>query len=58
MGLALYGALAVAYDKLGPKAPWGQLERYTADECGRMEAALRAAAVVHEPNPAHISWKC
>jgi hypothetical protein len=58
IGLALYGAIAVAYDTLGTNAPWEQLERCAAEECGRMEAALHAAAVENEPNPAKIDWKC
>lgn len=55
IGLAFYGALAVAYDRLGTDAPWGQLEQNAAEECGRMEAALRAVAVENEPNPAKIN---
>ncbi len=58
LGLAYYGALAVAYDKLGPGAPWAELEAFAAEECGRMEAALRAAAVTNEPNPAKLTWQC
>jgi len=58
IGLAFYGALAVAYDRLGTEAPWGQIEQCAAEECGRMEAALRAVAVENEPNPAKIDWKC
>lgn len=41
MGLAFYGALAVAYDCLGPNVPWDKIEEYAAEECRRMEAALR-----------------
>ena len=58
IGLAFYGALAVAYDRLGTDAPWGQIEHCAAEECGRMEAALRAVAVENEPNLAKIDWKC
>lgn len=58
IGLALYGAVAVAYDKLGADAPWEQVEQCAADECGRMLNALRAVAVENEPNPARIDWKC
>ncbi len=58
LGLALYGALAVAYDKLGINAPWPGLEAFAAEECGRMETALRAAAVPDEPNPAKFTRKC
>jgi hypothetical protein len=41
IGLALYGAVAVAYDTLGMNAPWEQVEQCAADECGRMLSALR-----------------
>lgn len=58
IGLALYGALSVAYDTLGTKVNWEQLEQCAADECGRMLENLRAVAVEDEPNPAKIDWKC
>lgn len=58
IGLALYGALEVAYDTLGTDVPWAQIEQCAAEECGRMEAALRAVAVENEPNPAKIDWNC
>jgi len=58
LGLALYGALAVAYDKLGIDADWDVLVSAAAEECGKMEAALQAVAVENEPNPAKINWNC
>jgi len=58
IGLALYGAVAVAYDTLGANASWEQLEQRAADECGRMLYALRCVAIENEPNPAKIDWKC
>ena len=58
IGLALYGALAVAYDTLGIDAAWPQFEQRAGEECERMLAALQAVAVPDEPNPAKISWKC
>lgn len=58
IGLALYGALAVAYGKLGKDAPWDKLTKVAAKECEKMEDALRAVAVENEPNPAKINWKC
>ena len=58
IGLAFYGALAVAYDKLGTEAQWEQLQLAAAEECGRMLAALQAVAVADEPHPAKIDWKC
>lgn len=58
IGLPLYGALAVAYDALGTKASWAELEVCAAEECARMLDALRAVSVENEPNPAKIDWKC
>lgn len=58
LGLALYGALAIAYDRIGVHSPWDELLRVAALECGKMEAALRAVAVENEPNPAKINWRC
>jgi hypothetical protein len=58
IGLAFYGALAVAYDKLGTSSSWEQVEKCAADECGHMFEALLAVSVEDEPNPAKISWKC
>jgi hypothetical protein len=58
IGLALYGAIAVAYDMLGTNTPWEQLEQCAANECGRMLGALRAVAVENEQSPAKIDWKC
>jgi len=57
-GLALYGALAEAYDSLGPDADWPALEQAAAQACGRMEQALSAVAIENEPNPAKLNWKC
>ena len=58
IGLALYGAVAVAYDALGTDSPWAQVERCAAGESERMLVALRAVSVKDEPKPAKISWKC
>lgn len=58
LGLALYGALAVAYDTLGTEAGWDALAGVAAEECAKMEAALQAVAVEGEPNPAKIKWRC
>lgn len=58
IGLAFYGALAVAYDQLGTAASWDEIEQCAAAECGHIEAALRSIAVEHETNPAKINWNC
>jgi hypothetical protein len=58
IGLALYGALAVAYDKVGVNAPRDEQDRVASEECERMLAALQSVAVTNEPNPCKVSWKC
>ncbi|NTW04985.1 MAG: hypothetical protein HGA27_02560 [Peptococcaceae bacterium] len=58
VGLPLYGALAVAYDTLGTKVSWEELEQCAADECRRMLKALEGYAVEDEANPVRINWKC
>ena len=58
LGLPLYGALAIAYDKAGTDAPWTLIEQIAAVEVEKMEAALRAVAVDNEPNPAKLNWSC
>lgn len=58
IGLAMYGALAIAYDTLGTNTPWDELEQCASTECQRMYDALQAVSVENEPNPAKINWKC
>lgn len=58
LGLALYGALAIAYDALGEDKPWGEIEKYAFFEVEKMTAALKAVAVKNEQNKAKINWKC
>jgi len=57
IGIALYGALAVAWDRLGEGASWEDLEACASSECERQLALLRSAAVENEPNPANIGRK-
>lgn len=58
IGLAFYGALAIAYDQAGIDEKWEVYEGIAAVECGKMEAALRGIAVPDEKNPAKINWNC
>jgi len=58
LGLALYGALAAAYNELGVDADWSALLEVAAGECAKMEDALKMVAVLDEPNPAKINWRC
>ena len=53
-----YGALAIAYARLGADAPWDDLLAIAEVECNKMENALRAVAIADEPNPAKINWNC
>ena len=58
LGLAFYGAAAIAYSRVGLDQPPEVYDRIAAEECAKMEAALRAVAVENEPNPAKINWNC
>ncbi len=48
LGLAFYGSAAAAYDQLGLEGDPDTYDRFAAEECGRMEAALRAVATSDE----------
>lgn len=58
LGLAFYGAAAIAYDRAGLKETPETYDRIAAQECAKMEAALRAVSVENEPNPAKLKWNC
>lgn len=58
LGLAFYGAAAIAYDRVGLLETPAVYDQIAAVECAKMEDALRAVAVADEPNPAKINWNC
>ena len=58
LSLAFYSAAAIAYDRVGTEASDEVYEAVAAEECAKMEAALRAVSVADEPNPAKIVWHC
>lgn len=58
LGLAFYGSAAIAYDRVGLGEKPEVYDKIAAEECAKMEAALRAVAVENEPNPAKINWNC
>jgi len=58
VGLALYGSLAVAYDIAEAGTDWTEIEKLAAEECNRMEDALRDISIKDDPNAAKIDWKC
>ena len=58
LSLAFYGCAAIAYDRVGINEKAELYEQIAAEECAKMEEALRAIAVENEPNPAKINWYC
>ena len=58
LGLAFYGAAAIAYDRVGINEKPEVYDLIAAEECAKMEAALLAVAVEDEPNPAKLKWNC
>lgn len=58
LGLAFYGAAAIAYDRVGLEEKPEVYDRIAAQECAKMEEALRACMVEDEKNPAKIKWYC
>lgn len=58
LGLAFYGTVAIAYDRVGLDEIPEIYDQIAAEECAKMEAALRTVAVENEPNPAKINWNC
>ncbi len=58
LGIAFYGAAAIAYDRVGISETPEIYDRIAAEECVKMETALRAVAVENEKNPAKINWRC
>lgn len=58
LGLAFYGAAAIAYSSIGVNEKVEVYDKIAARECRNMEEALRKVAIIDEPNPAKISWNC
>lgn len=58
LGLAFYGAAAIAYDRVGLEEKPEIYDQIAAQECAKMEEALRACMVENEKNPAKIKWYC
>lgn len=58
LGVAFYGAAAVAYERLGLNAAAAEYDAAAAAFCAEYEGALRAVAVENEPKPAKINWNC
>ncbi len=58
LGLAFYGAAAIAYDRVGVLETAEVYEQIASEECAKLEAALRKIYVENEPNPVKINWYC
>ena len=58
LAVAFYGAAAIAYDRVGLEETMEVYDKIAAEECAKMEAALRHVAVENEPNPVNINWNC
>ncbi|WP_291649726.1 putative immunity protein [Clostridium sp.] len=58
LGLAFYGAAAIAYSSIGVNANSDVYDEIASIECKNMEDALRKVAIIDEPNPAKINWYC
>jgi len=57
-GLMFYGALALAYHKIGVDADWDELLKVAEQECNKMHEALEKVAIKDEAKPAKINWNC
>lgn len=58
LGLAFYGAVAIAYDRVGTRESAAVYDRIAAEECAKMEKTLDDMSIPDEPNPAKINWRC
>ncbi len=58
LGMAFYGAAAIAYDQHGLEESPVLYDRIATIEVSKMEEALRKIAVPDEENPAKFKWFC
>lgn len=58
LGLAFYGAAAVAYSSVGVNENEDVYDEIAARECKKIEEALEKIAIKDEANPAKINWYC
>lgn len=58
LGLAFYGAAAIAYSSIGVNEKVEVYDEIAARECEKMEEALCKVVIIDEPNPAKINWNC
>ncbi|WP_310602901.1 putative immunity protein [Anaerosporobacter sp.] len=58
LGMAFYGAAAIAYDRVGLEESAEIYDQIAQEECAKMEEALKNVAVLDEKKPAKINWNC
>lgn len=58
LGIAFYGAAAIAYEKLGLEADDKTYDDFARKEVKKMTEALRKISVKDEVNKAKIKWYC
>ncbi len=58
LGIVLYGALMIAYYKVGVNASLELIDTVAIDECIKMKESLLRISVEKEENPVKIKWNC
>jgi hypothetical protein len=57
LGIAFYGAMAVAYDKADNQTQ-EVYDQLAEEELAIIEDSLRAVCIDNEPNPVKVNWNC
>lgn len=58
LGIAFYGAAAIAYNTLGVNASLTEYNKAADKEFVKLYESLKAAAIPNEPNPVKVNWNC
>lgn len=58
LGIAFYGAAALAYEQLGLEESDETYDNFARAEVNKMIESFKLIAVKDEPNKAKINWKC
>lgn len=58
LGIAFYGAAAVAYKTAGLESPKEVYDKIAAEEFAKIYNSLAAVSINNEPNPIKVNWHC
>lgn len=58
LGIAFYGAAAIAYSQIGIRAPAEEHDKIAAQEFIKIYDSLKTVSIENEPNPAKVNWNC